>query len=148
MQLHIEAPAGWSISTAAPGIRVGQHPDGMVMAIGPITPLPEDQHGWRDAAIRSQLPPGARAEVIASADTTTSLGWPIRVVDVAVHQGERLLERRLLGFFHLLEFGCVVVARGPDAAMTTARDALVAAFAAAWPRWSSGEIASLHELWL
>lgn len=150
MELNIEVPDTWELERRSDGSRVAKvgAERAVELVIGPVLPMPQNQYPWREQAIHAHLPAGAAVEVGETLDTTTERGWPIRIVEAVVRAADAVIEHRLVCFFHLLEYGCVVTARAPTRQhLDDQRAALRSALRTGWPSWRTEAITAIHELW-
>jgi hypothetical protein len=84
-------------------------------------------------------------EVVREMDASSSLGWPVHVVERIVTSTRAAPRRELEVRYAFFEMSGSAVVSGPDDAIARHRDALLVAALSGRPDWS-GEVACLADL--
>ncbi len=119
---------------------------GLTLALYPLWPLPDLPQAAVAQLVERDLPPGARARTLASADETTDLGARMVVIDAQVTGADgAVIEERLGALYHFLEYAGGAMFRGSRARLDEHRAQILAILASGRADFS-GEVAALEQL--
>jgi len=87
-------------------------PDGIVVEIGSLGPLPDDRDAWVAAALALPRPQDGTVRRIETGVRTHAVGWPVTIVTANVADADGVeVERRVVLLFELLVLGALVRCR-------------------------------------
>jgi hypothetical protein len=145
----VRPPEGWRlVDDRDDGGARWQRDDGsVVLEVTPLELRGEDDAAWRRRAVVEGADP-ADVRVGRTSVERAASGWPMEVIEVAVVEGERLLEARLVVLFVFLQHRTALRFRAREpAALTAHHPEVMAILGSAGPDWSSDELLALSELW-
>ncbi|MCS6914484.1 MAG: hypothetical protein RMK29_13240 [Myxococcales bacterium] len=141
-------PATWRPDPASAGGAVLRAPEGLVLHVAGLVPVPADYIGAQEELLRLGVPSGGTLRVHEDLLGETDLGWPMRRVLTEVVDPEgRVLEVRLHAFYQFLYYAAHAVAVSPDPAVLRAHlPLLTEALGRGRPDWRSDQVVAVEEI--
>ncbi len=117
------------------------------IVIQPSVVRADDHELRRKQFVEWGLPADAQIEILTTSLAQSLVHWPVRLVEVQVKRGTKIVEARLVAIYGILEYLVAAMWRGKPAELAAKRDKIVTALISGRPDWRGREIVALAELY-